>query len=191
MAKLDASTARSDRWAPVLEKLLIGVTHNISNRVATLAGVSDILSGDPTIPPVLRALSDEVPRLEEAIRLLRLLAAPGEEGEEALEATRVTDDAISLAQLHPACRNVTFRIEGRAEVPPVIARPTELTHALVIVLTAASGTASVPDKSGPGDGRSSTPVTDIPIRFVTHENDLVISAGSSSVRARLLSAGRQ
>jgi hypothetical protein len=188
MAKLDAGTVRPDGWVPVLDKLLLGVTHNISNRVATLAGVSDILSGDPTIPPVLRALSDEVPRLEEAIRLLRLLAAPEDEGEEALEATRVADDAILLAQLHPACRNVTFRIEGRAEVPPVIARPAELTHAIVVALTVAASEADVSDTADDGAG---VPVTSIPIYFVSDEHDLVISAGSSAVRARLLSAGRQ
>ena len=88
MAKLDMDSRADwhETWAPVLDKLLLGVTHNISNRVATLAGVSDILSGDSTIPPILRALADEVPRLEEGLRLLRLLAVPDDEGEEALEA---------------------------------------------------------------------------------------------------------
>ena len=96
MVKLDLDRAaiQPDGWASVLDQLLLGVSHNISNRVATLAGLSDILSDDPTIPPILRALADEVPRLEEGIRLLRLLAAPDEEIEEALEAVRLVDDAI-------------------------------------------------------------------------------------------------
>lgn len=183
---LDGLAVRPNGWATVLDKLLLGVTHNISNRVATLAGVSDILSGDPTIPPILRALADEVPRLAEAIRLLRLLAVPDDEREEALEVTRVADDAISLAQLHPACRNVSFKIEGRREVPPVIARPTSLTHELVVALAAAASELGDQDD----DVRPEREILQITILFASDGNDLVISAGSSVVRARLLAAGR-
>jgi len=188
MAKLDMDTRAGppEGWAAVLDKLLLGVTHNISNRVATLAGVSDILSGDPTIPPILRALADEVPRLEEGIRLLRLLAVPDDEGEEALEATRATDDAISLASLHPACRNVRFEVEGRREVPPVIARPTALTHEIVAALVAAASALAGPDGNA---GRTGEPAR-IQIVFSCDVDDLVMHAGSSVVRARLLSAGR-
>jgi hypothetical protein len=189
MAKLDtnATAVQPDGWASVLDKLLVGVTHNISNRVATLAGVSDILSGDPTVPPILRALSDEVPRLEEAIRLLRLLAAPDGEGEEALEATRVADDAIELAQLHPVCRNVAFELEGREAVPPVVAQPVALTHALVVALTAAASEATGRGAVA-GSAEAAGAALRIPIVFLTDEPDLVVSVGSSVVRARLLSA---
>ena len=188
MAKLDTNTRTepTQPWASVLDKLLLGVTHNISNRVATLAGVSDILSGDPTIPPILRALADEVPRLEEGIRLLRLLAVPDDEGEEALEATRATDDAISLAGLHPACRNVHFEVEGRREAPPVVARPTALTHEIVVALVAEASAVAGSD----GERGGSDEPTRIQIFFLCDADDLVISAGTSAVRARLLSASR-
>jgi hypothetical protein len=191
MAKLDtnATAVQPDGWASVLDKLLVGVTHNISNRVATLAGVSDILSGDATVPPILRALSDEVPRLEEAIRLLRLLAAPDGEDEEALEATRVADDAISLAQLHPACRNVAFEIERREAVPPVVARPVALTHAMVVALAAAASEIGAPATVEERTGGAAVPLR-VPIVFLSDESDLVMSVGSSVVRARLLSARR-
>ena len=190
MAKLDmdARAGGPEEWATVLDKLLLGVTHNISNRVATLAGVSDILSGDPTIPPILRALADEVPRLEESIRLLRLLAEPDDEQEEALEATRATDDAIALARLHPACLNVRFEIEGRREAPPVIARPTALTHEIVVALVSAASAVVVADFDGDTGGLATS--AQIQIAFSSDANDLLISAGPSVVRARLLSARR-
>jgi hypothetical protein len=190
MAKLDmdARAGGSEEWATVLDKLLLGVTHNISNRVATLAGVSDILSGDPTIPPILRALADEVPRLEESIRLLRLLAEPDDEEEEALEATRATDDAIALARLHPACLNVRFEIEGRREAPPVIARPIALTHEIVVALVSAASAVVVADVDGDTGGPATS--ARIQIAFSSDANDLLISAGPSVVRARLLSARR-
>jgi hypothetical protein len=180
---LDGSAAHPDGWPPVLDKLLVGVTHNISNRVAALAGVSDILSGDSAIPPILRALADEIPKLTESLRLLRLLAGNDDEAEEALEATRVADDAILLADLHPACKNVRFEIEGRREAPPVIARPTALTHQLVVALTSA---ASDLNEAADDEGAHTT----IPISFGTDGLDLVILVGASAVRARLLTAAR-
>jgi hypothetical protein len=192
MVKLDMDkpSARPDDWGPVLDKLLLGVTHNISNRVATFAGVSDIMSGDPAIPPILRALADEVPRLEEAIRLLRLLAAPEDEAEEALETTRLTDDAIALAALHPACRNIRFELIARRDVPPVVARFTALAHAIVLVLVAAAELYQAGDETESATASASGAPALIPIVFSSEGPDLVISAGSASVRARLLSAGR-
>ena len=182
MVKLDMDSPVEglESWGPVLDKLLLGLTHNISNRVATLAGVSDILSGDPTIPPILRALADEVPRLEDSIRLLRLLAVPEEERDEAIETTRIVDDAIALAELHPNCRNISFQFVSRRDVPPVIARPTVLTHAIVVALTAAAAA----ERGQPGEAVS------IPVTFVTELPNLIIGAGRFSVRALLLSAGR-
>jgi hypothetical protein len=188
MAKLDVDdpATRPSNWASVLDQLLVGVTHAISNRVATLAGVSDILSGDPTIPPILRALADEVPRLEEGIRLLRLLAIPEDERTEALEATRAVEDAISLAQLHPACRNSSFVIDDKASVPPVIARPTALTHELVVALVeAAMGNGTLAEGAVDDGGQAR-----ISILFASEGEDLVITVASSAVRARLLTAGR-
>lgn len=180
MAKLDLDglAVSPTPWAAVLDSLLLGITHDISNRVATLAGVSDILSGDPTIPPILRALADEVPRLEEGIRLLRLLAVPEDECEEALEATRVAADAILLAQLHPSSRNVSFETDGGRDVPPVIARPTGLTHELVVALVTAVEEAIARGGEEPR----------IQVIFTSAGDELVISVGSSTVRARLLVA---
>ena len=192
MAKLDTNrlSARPDAWGPVLDKLLHGVTHTISNRVATLAGVSDILSGDPGVPPILRALADEVPRLEEAIRLLRLLATPDDEGVEALETGRLVDDAVALAAFHPACRNVSFELADRRDVPPVLARHSLLIHAIVVALVSAAELR----ESGGGAGAFTEEAIRIPITFLSDESDLIISAGApgpaTSIRGRLLSAGR-
>ncbi|MEO7218669.1 MAG: hypothetical protein ABI026_10795 [Gemmatimonadaceae bacterium] len=200
MAKLDTNriAARPDAWAPVLEKLLHGVTHTISNRVATLAGVSDILSSDPNVPSILRALVDEVPRLEEAIRLLRLLATPDDEGMEALETTRIVDDAVSLAALHPVCRNISFEMVARRDVPPVLAHHSLLTHALVVALVSAAELRKAGDVREQPIGQINGQFTEGPVRvhitFVSEDPDLIISAGppgpATSVRGRLLSAGR-
>lgn len=153
----------------VLEQLLVGVSHHISNRVSTLAGVSDILSQDPSVPPILRALADEVPKLEESIRLLRLLAAP-EEGEEPIEPLRIVDDAIGLAKLHPELRGVSYKVEA-GDAPPVLAKPVELTHRIVVALVEA------------GNG-------EIPVQVQLDGDDVAITAGTQTVRVRTLVAAR-
>ncbi len=122
----------------VLDQVILGVTHQISNRVATLAGVSDILSGDPNVPPILRALADEVPKLEESIRLLRLLAVPDNEAEEAMEIGRAVSDAIALVRLHPSLHDVNYSVASSRDVPPVVAQPITLTHSILAGLATAA-----------------------------------------------------
>ncbi|MGI8766458.1 MAG: hypothetical protein ACR2KM_08095 [Gemmatimonadaceae bacterium] len=183
MAKLDlgAAATRQNGWPEVLDKLILGVTHQISNRVATLAGVSDILAGDSTVPPILRALSDEVPKLEESIRLLRLLAAPENEAEEPLEAHRLVHDAVALARLHPDANDVDYIVENGRSAPPVLARPVALTHEILVALTSAAADAG--EGGGGGGGGVVT------VRFSVLDSGVVISANGHEVTARLLSVG--
>lgn len=171
----------------MLDKLILGVTHHISNRVATLAGVSDILAGDESVPPILRALADEVPKLEASIRLLRLLGAPESESEEALEAPRLVEDAIALARLHPDHKEVDFVAADGYDVPPVVARPTALTHAVLVALSQAADDAR---GAGNSDSVSESRVT-VPVGYSVDGDDLVITAGVRAVRARTLMAARR
>jgi hypothetical protein len=182
-AKLDSAEA----WPAVLDKLILGVTHHISNRVATLAGVSDILAGDESVPPILRALADEVPKLEASVRLLRLLGAPESEGEEALEAPRLVEDAIALARLHPDHKDVVFLTADGYDVPPVVARPTKLTHAVLVALAQAADAARGTEDS---DSMSESRIT-VPVGYSVDGDDLVITAGERAVRARTLMAARR
>lgn len=182
-AKLDSAEA----WPAVLDKLILGVSHHISNRVATLAGVSDILAGDESVPPILRALADEVPKLEASIRLLRLLGAPESESEEALEAPRLVEDAIALARLHPDHKEVVFAASDGYNVPPVVARPTALTHAVLVALAQAADAAR---GEGDSDSMSESQIT-IPVVYSVDGDDLVIRVGDRAVRARTLMAARR
>lgn len=128
-------------WYPVLDQLIAGVSHQLSNRIATLAGVSDLLAGDPTIPPILRALSEEVPRLEESLRLLRLLTVPDGEGEEPLEPARIVHDALALARVHPASKGAAFDVVLPPSLPPVLAAPTRAVHRVAAALVRAGARA--------------------------------------------------
>jgi len=171
MAKFESGALAG--WDSVLDELIVGVSHHISNRVSTLAGVSDILSREQGIPPILRALADEVPKLEEAIRLLRLLAAP-DEPEEAVEPLRLVTDAIAMARLHPALRGVCYTVEA-GNIPPVLAKPGELTHRIILLLVHAG--------VGLAEG-------EIVVRVRVVGTDVVIQAGEGTVCARTLMAAR-
>jgi hypothetical protein len=164
-----------DTWGAVLDKLILGVSHHISNRVSTLAGVSEILAGDDTLPPIIGVLSGEVPKLEEAVRLLRLLAV-SEEGEEAVEPIRLVEDAIALAKLHPDFTGVVYTTVGGSETPPVLAYPVALTHEILVALSCAA--------SDSEDGN-------VLVQLGVDGSDVLIMAGSYSVSARSLVAARQ
>jgi hypothetical protein len=137
MEKLEFS-ATSIPWPTLFEALVSGLTHNISNRVAILSGISDILSyGDPP-PPLFQALADEIPLLNENLRLLRLLPTSANESEEPLEVPRIIDDALALARVHPAAKGCTFEVELAPGLFPAVAPPTQLLHEIVqLVLTEA------------------------------------------------------
>jgi hypothetical protein len=138
--------------------------------------VSDILVGDPhTASPVLCALSDEVVKLEEVVRLFRLLVVP-DESEEAAEPIRLVKDAISLAGLHPDLGGVVYTTAGGGEAPPILARPVALTHEILIALTLAA--------SDSKDGS-------VLVELYADGDGVSIVAGRYAVSARNLTAARQ
>jgi hypothetical protein len=136
--------------------------------------VSEILAGDKTLPPILSVLSGEVPKLEEAVRLLRLLAVP-EEGEEAVEPIRLVEDAIALAGLHPDLTGVVYTTVG-AEAPPILVRPVAFTHEILIALTRAAL-----------DSKEGT----VQVKLGINADDVLIMAGRHLVSAPSLTTARQ
>jgi hypothetical protein len=164
MEKLDSS--REDNWAVVLQELIEGVAHHMSNRVAVLSGVADILARDESIPPILRALVDEVPKLEEGVRLLGLLVA--EDGEEALEIGRVVADAVALVRLHPKVRGgVTVEVGG--DLAPVVAERVVLLREIVEMIV-----------------RVRREVDEVVVRCVEGDGEVCVVAGTEVVRVKAL-----
>lgn len=183
MAKLESDDLPA--WETTLERVLDGVTHQLSNRVALLAGISEILGRDDTIPPILRALADEVPKLEEMIRLLRLLPTPSDEAEEPAAVSRLINDAILLAELHSATKDTRFVADGDSAVSPVLVRPTHYTHDVLMACVASAMR---------GD-QALAESTTIPITVREEGDEVVVHVGSHAgapmvVRARTLQAAR-
>lgn len=162
-----------DAWAWVLDPLIVGVSHSISNRVAALAGISDLLVlNEPASPPIT-ALADEVPKFEEALRLLRLLALPVE-SDEGVDPIGVIRDAIAVAKLHPELKGVSYTLDGEGGTP-VWGRPVSLTHRVAVILIRAAEAI----ESG-----------EIHVRLEVEGDELVVTAGGYSLRVPTLIGAR-
>jgi hypothetical protein len=136
---LDLATpaAAAQAWLVVSDALLRGLNHALSNRAATVGAVSGVL--DATEPPsaaIVDVLRDEAARLDELLQLARLL--PGQRGgPEPVHLPDVVPAAVALHGYHFDLRDTPCLLEGEATVMPVLADPTALTHALLLLLTVA------------------------------------------------------
>ena len=132
----------ADVWLTVSDALLRGVNHALSNRAATVGAVSGVL--DPAEPPsevIVQVLRDEAARLDELLQLARLL--PGHRGgPEPVHLPDLVPAAVALHAHHFDLRDTPCRVDDSAAVMPVLADPTALTHALLLVLTAAKRAAA-------------------------------------------------
>lgn len=141
-----------DPWRLVSDAVLRGLNHELSNRAAALSALARMV--EPAEPPgseVAGLLASETVRLEETLRLYRLL--PGGRAREA-EPVLVADalaDARALHAQHAGLAGVPCAVDGDpGALPPAIAPLEGLVHALTLLLGALALHAGAP---GAGAGR--------------------------------------
>lgn len=129
----------AERWLSVHDELLRGLTHAISNRMATVMAAAGILeAGTIPDPRLVVAMQSDAEQLEALLQLVRQLPRrPGA----ALEPMLITDAverARQLAAEHPALRdrNVIVQLDGN--VQPVRAEPGAVVHATAVAVLAAA-----------------------------------------------------
>ena len=136
---LDLTTpaAAAQAWLVVSDALLRGLNHALSNRAATVGAVSGVLdASEPPSAAIVDVLRDEAARLDELLQLARLL--PGQRSlPEPVHLPDVVPAAVALHAYHFDLRDTPCHLEGEAAVMPVLADPTALTHALLMLLTVA------------------------------------------------------
>jgi hypothetical protein len=144
-------------WRELLDELLRGVAHALSNRVATVSAAAYLASGgEPLEPDMAAALSAESERLERLLGDLRLLPAPLDETREPLLLADAVAQAIDLHRHHLGLRDVPVALATDATVPPVACNPVRALHLLLVMLTALRLVARDTTVIGP-DGRVSVP----------------------------------
>ena len=120
------------------DAILRGMAHALSNRVAALGGISGLADpGEIWTERLSKALHDEARRLEDILRLLRLLPDDGRGEPGAIELQPLIPDVIALHAYHSALLQVECAAVYDRETMPVFANRPQLVHALLLAIDAA------------------------------------------------------
>ncbi len=126
------------RWLELQEELLRGVTHALSNRIATVSAAAYMLEHeDMTCQEGAVQLRVETERMDNLLQLLRLLPSRDDTGVEPVAPLDIIEQAVSLHSHHSELRDVEVRVATEAEVMPVLVEPHAFLQALLLSITAA------------------------------------------------------
>lgn len=127
-----------DPWQVVSDAVLRGLNHELSNRAAALSALAGMV--EPAEPPgneVAELLARETVRLEETLRLFRLLPRGRPREAEAVLLADVLADARALHAHHSGLADASCAVDGGAgPLPPVIAPLEGLVQALTLLMGA-------------------------------------------------------
>lgn len=131
-----------DQWLRVSEKVLKGLNHQLTNRVASLEAVVDICEEDGKLEPeVMRALVDEVGRLGALLLLFRCMPAEPFAGSEPVRLQDIIPQVLELHGHHADLRTVGVTLSGDPHTLPLLVRPSALLRCLLVVLESGAGNA--------------------------------------------------
>lgn len=132
-----------DQWLRVSEKVLNGLNHQLTNRVASIEAVVGVLDPEAASDEVLmRALTTEVTRLSALLLLYRLLPAEPTLQSEATRLQDVLPQALELHGYHSDLRNIACQLDEDREAQPVLVRPSALLRSLLVLMAAGAGNAA-------------------------------------------------
>jgi hypothetical protein len=168
-----------DQWLRVNEKVLKGLNHQLTNRLAALEAVSQLFEpGEVTDPSLLQTLGKEVDRVGTLLRLYRMLPAEPTALPEAVRVQDIIPSVLELHTYHADLRGVTCLLGETTDAQPVCVRPSALLRSLLVLLESAAGHAS---RTGSG----------LPIVLAYHgsETEVMITIEAASPNAEGLFAG--
>ncbi len=126
------------RWLEVQDELLRGVTHALSNRIATISAAAYMLEfNDVTPEQAVESLRTETERMDVLLQLLRLLPSRDDTGFEPVMPVDIVTQAVALHAHHSDLRDVIVHVDVSATVLPVWVEPHTFLQALLLALTAA------------------------------------------------------
>lgn len=125
----------------VFQAMLRGLSHTLSNRVAAIIALGDALEpGQPADAGLVATLRQEAVRLEELLRLQRLLGGSAHGGAhgspEPVHLPDMLPDVVALHAQRSASRELPLDVGGDPSVLPVRVRPSALVQALLALVTA-------------------------------------------------------
>jgi hypothetical protein len=184
-----------DQWLRVNEKVLKGLNHQLTNRLAAFDAITHLAEpGELFDAQLVQTLAREVARLETLLRLYRLLPAEPTALAEPVRVQDIVPAVLELHTYHADLKGVTCLLGKATDPDPVCVRPSALLRSLLVLLESAAGHTS---RTGSGipivlayDG---TP-TEVTITIEApspHNDDLFAGSGSliEAVRSALGHAG--
>ncbi|MBC7894328.1 MAG: hypothetical protein H7066_02890 [Cytophagaceae bacterium] len=132
-----------DQWLRVSEKVLKGLNHQLTNRVASLEAVVALFEDDHEMPDpqLVKALGQEVKRLNHLLTLFRLMPAEPFVTTEPVRIQDVIPQVMELHGHHTDLRGIPIQIISSGDTPPVLVRPSALLRCLLVLLESAAGNA--------------------------------------------------
>jgi hypothetical protein len=133
---LPSTDLPSDPWRQVLDAILFGFAHSLSNRGTAISGVAIELEhlGHTELA---RSVAAEARRLDELIRVMRLLPSR-HRPPDAAQVELLAREAVALARSDVEIREVPFDLVTAAALPAVLAPVGETRKALTLLLAAAA-----------------------------------------------------
>lgn len=130
-----SSTAESNPFDALRDAILRGMAHALSNRVAALGGINGLVDpGQIWTERLSKALHDEARRLEDILRLMRLLPDDGRGMAGAVELQPLIPDVVALHAYHSALLQVECAVVHDRATMPVFANRPRLVQALLLVI---------------------------------------------------------
>ncbi len=133
-----------DQWLRVSEKVVKGLNHQLTNRVASLEAVVALMGDEEETPDIqlVAALAQEVKRLNQLLHLYRLVPAEPFVTTEAVLLQDVVGQVMELHTHHADLRGIPIEVDV-ATLPrsPVLVRPSALLRCLLVLLESAAGNA--------------------------------------------------
>lgn len=129
-----------DQWLRVNEKVLKGLNHQLTNRLAALDAVTHLLEpGEIPDPQLAETLAREVERVGTLLRLYRMLPAEPTALAEAMRVQDIIPCVLELHTYHADLRGVRCVLGEISEPDPVCVRPSALLRSLLVLLESAAG----------------------------------------------------
>jgi hypothetical protein len=129
-----------DQWLRVNEKVLKGLNHQLTNRLAALEAVTHLFEpGEVTDPALVQTMAREVDRLATLLRLYRLLPAEPTALPEPVRVQDIVPAVLELHTYHADLKGVTCLLGEASDPEPVCVRPSALLRSLLVLLESAAG----------------------------------------------------
>jgi signal transduction histidine kinase len=137
--ELGVTRSYAEAWASVSEALVRGLSHALSNRIATIGTIAELLrvGGDDPLA-MSEMLAIETERLEDLLEQMRALSMRSAGRMEAMRLSDVVAAAMAVHSYHPERRAVAVTVEPGDESRPVLGDPLLLQRQLLILLDAAT-----------------------------------------------------